>query len=295
MASDQNHHIGVVAGHRAKDTPVGIGDDGTLIMPASANSEDLYADTTGEFASKVVLITGATSGIGAATALAFARRGAHVVAVGRDETRGGDIARRCAEFGGKVLFFQADVTRPADIAAMLGFAQSSFGKVDIAFNNAGHQEPLAALTEQPDDMYNRTFDTNVRSVFHAMKAEIAVMLKQGGGTIINTASVSGVRNMYPGFALYSASKAAVLSLTRSAAVEYASSNIRINAVSPGRVLTPMMLATKVADMAAVAAGLPLRRMGQPEEVAAAVVWLASDAASFVVGHNLAVDGGFLSG
>ncbi len=112
--------------------------------------------------------------------------------------------------------------------------------------------------------------------------------------IVNNGSVSGVRNPNPGFALYSASKAAALSLTRSAALEYAPHGIRINAVSPGRVVTPMMLGSKVADMSVVAAGLPLRRMGQPEEVAEAVVWLASDAASFVVGHNLSVDGGFLS-
>jgi NAD(P)-dependent dehydrogenase (short-subunit alcohol dehydrogenase family) len=251
--------------------------------------------STSEFASKVALITGATSGIGAAAAGAFARRGAHVVIVGRDKVRGDDVVRDCEGLGGRALFFHADVSLAGDVAAMLDFALESFGRVDIAFNNAGFQESRALLAEQPDDMYDRTFGTNVRSVFHSMKAEIAVMLKQGGGTIINNASVSGVRNPNPGLALYCASKAAVLSLTRSAAMEYAPSNIRINAVSPGRIITPMMLASKIADMSAVAAGLPLRRMGQPEEVAAAVVWLASNAASFVVGHNLAIDGGFLSG
>jgi NAD(P)-dependent dehydrogenase (short-subunit alcohol dehydrogenase family) len=261
----------------------------------STNPKTFHAATTDEFAGKVALITGATSGIGAAAAGAFARRGAHVVIVGRDEVRGHDVVRDCAGLGGKVLFFQADVSRAGEVAGMLDFALENFGKVDIAFNNAGFQEPRALLAEQPDEMYGRTFDTNVRSVFHSMKAEIAVMLKQGGGTIINNASVSGVRNPNPGLALYCASKAAVLSLTRSAAMEYAPSNIRINAVSPGRIVTPMMLASKIADMSVVAAGLPLRRMGQPDEVAAAVMWLASDAASFVVGHNLAVDGGFLSG
>jgi NAD(P)-dependent dehydrogenase (short-subunit alcohol dehydrogenase family) len=266
-----------------------------LLMPASTNREDFHAGPAGAFAGKVALITGATSGIGAAAALAFARRGAHVVIVGRDKVRSEDVARDCAGHGGKVVFFQADVSRPGDVAAMLDFAVGNFGRLDISFNNAGFQEPRALLAEQPDEIYDRTFDTNVRSVFHSMKGEIAVMLKQGGGTIINNASVSGIRNPNPGLALYSASKAAVLSLTRSAAMEYAPSNIRINAVSPGRIVTPMMLASKIADMSAVAAGLPLRRMGQPEEVAEAVVWLASDAASFVVGHNLAIDGGFLSG
>jgi NAD(P)-dependent dehydrogenase (short-subunit alcohol dehydrogenase family) len=263
-------------------------------VTASTNGKDIHPGP-GEFAGKSVLITGATSGIGAASARAFAGRGAHVILVGRDAARGEKVARECAGHGGKALFFQADVTRAGDVAAMLDFAVARFGKLDIAFNNAGFQEPRAPLALQPDAMYDQTFDTNVRSVFHAMKAEIDVMLKQGFGAIINNASVSGVRNPNPGLALYSASKAAVLSLTRSAAMEYAPSNIRINAVSPGRIVTPMMLASKVADMSAVAAGLPLRRMGQPEEVAAAVVWLASDAASFVVGHSLAIDGGFLSG
>jgi NAD(P)-dependent dehydrogenase (short-subunit alcohol dehydrogenase family) len=263
-------------------------------MP-STNDNNFHAGTSNEFAGKVALVTGATSGIGAAAASAFARRGAHVVIVGRDKVRGHDVMRGCAGIGGRTLFFQADVSRAGDVAAMLDFALENFGRVDIAFNNAGFQEPRALLAEQPDDMYDRTFDTNVRSVVRSMKAEIAVMLKQGGGTIINNASVSGVRNPNPGLALYCASKAAVLSLTRSAAMEYAPSNIRINAVSPGRIVTPMMLASKIADMSLVAAGLPLRRVGQPEEVAAAVVWLASDAASFVIGHNLAIDGGFLSG
>jgi NAD(P)-dependent dehydrogenase (short-subunit alcohol dehydrogenase family) len=249
----------------------------------------------GAFAGKAVLITGATSGIGAAAARSFALQGAHVVVAGRDKVRGEDVARDCAGHGGKALFFHVDVSQAGDVAAMLDFAVANFGRLDVAFNNAGFQEPRAPLAEQPDEIYDLTFDTNVRSVFYSMKAEIAVMLKQGGGAIINNASVSGVRNPNPGLALYSASKAAVLSLTRSAAMEYAPSNIRINAVSPGRIVTPMMLASKIADMNAVAAGLPLRRMGQPEEVAAAVVWLASDAASFVVGHSLSIDGGFLSG
>jgi NAD(P)-dependent dehydrogenase (short-subunit alcohol dehydrogenase family) len=177
---------------------------------------------------------------------------------------------------------------------MVDAALERFGRLDIAFNNAGYQEPRQLLAEQPPEVYDAVFDGNVRSVFLAMQAEIRAMLMQGGGVIINNASVSGVRNPYPGLSLYCASKAAVISMTRSAALEYAASGIRINAVSPGRVITPMMLGSKVADMEAVAAGLPIKRMGQPEEVAAAVVWLASEEASFVVGHNLAVDGGFLS-
>jgi NAD(P)-dependent dehydrogenase (short-subunit alcohol dehydrogenase family) len=246
------------------------------------------------FAGKVVLITGATSGIGAATALAFAAQGARVVVVGRNEARGREICRGCAERGGEALFFAADLARAEDARRMVDFALDRCGRLDIAFNNAGYQEPRAPLAEQPDDAFDRVLAINLGSVFRAMKREIAVMLGQGGGVIINNASVSGVRNPNTGLALYAASKAAVISLTRSAAMEYAPHNIRINAVSPGRVVTPMMLASKIADMKAVAAGLPLRRMGEPEEVAAAVLWLASDAAAFVVGHNLSVDGGFLA-
>jgi NAD(P)-dependent dehydrogenase (short-subunit alcohol dehydrogenase family) len=243
---------------------------------------------------KVVLITGATSGIGRAAALVFARDGASLVIVGRDEARGAEICRACVDAGGQAAWFRADVARPEDLGAMVDFAVARFGRLDVAFNNAAYQEPRAALADQSDETFTRVFDTNVRSVFGAMKAEIAVMLRQGSGVIVNNASVSGVRNPNAGIALYAASKAAVISLTRSAAMEYAPSGIRINAVSPGRIVTPMMLASKIADMSAVAAGLPARRMGEAEEVAAAVRWLASDAASFVIGHNLCVDGGFLS-
>jgi NAD(P)-dependent dehydrogenase (short-subunit alcohol dehydrogenase family) len=264
-------------------------------MPASAReAEPRDHNPEPSFAGKVALISGATSGIGAAAALAFARCGADVIVVGRSEARGHQVVEQCTGGGGKALFFQADISQSDDVRAMVGFALKNFGRLDIAFNNAGYQEPRAPIAAQADDVYDRTFDTNVRSLFYAMKAEIAGMLTQGGGAIINNASVSGVRNPNTGLSLYAASKAAVLSLTRSAAMEYAPSNIRINAVSPGRIVTPMMLASKIADMDAVAAGLPLRRMGRPEEVAAAVLWLASDAASFVVGHTLSVDGGFLS-
>ena len=138
------------------------------------------------------------------------------------------------------------------------------------------------------------FDTNVRSVYLSLQHQIRLMSSQGGGAIVVNTSVSGLRNPNPGLALYSASKAALVSLTRSAAMEYAEKGVRINAVAPGRVVTDMMLGSKIMDMSAVAAGLPLRRMGRPEEVAEAVVWLASDSASFVVGHVLCTDGGFMA-
>jgi NAD(P)-dependent dehydrogenase (short-subunit alcohol dehydrogenase family) len=246
------------------------------------------------FAGKRVLVTGGTSGIGAATAIAFAREGAGVVITGRDVERAAAVAAAGEETAGKIFFIEVDQRDAAGVAAMVERAADMLDGLDIAFNNAGYQEPRALLHEQPAATYDTVFDTNLRAVFLAMQAEIALMLAAGGGVIVNNGSVSGVRNPNPGLALYCASKAALLSLTRSAAMEYAERGLRINAVSPGRVETPMMAAAVGGDLAKVAEGLPARRIGQPEEVAAAVLWLASAEASFVFGHNLCVDGGFLS-
>jgi NAD(P)-dependent dehydrogenase (short-subunit alcohol dehydrogenase family) len=196
--------------------------------------------------------------------------------------------------GGSAHFIATDVAEPAEIKALIDGAVTRFGRIDILFNNAGYQEPRAPIADAPEDAYDRVFDTNTRSVWLGMKYALAHMVPQGGGAIVNCASVSGLRNPNVGLALYSASKAAVISMTRSAAVEYAEKGIRVNAVAPGRVVTDMMLASKIMDMSAVAAGLPLRRMGQPDEVAEAVAWLVSDAASFVVGHVLCTDGGFMA-
>lgn len=245
------------------------------------------------FAGKAALITGGTSGIGLATALAFAEQGASVAIAGRNSKRGLAAVEAIEGNGGTAIFVPTDVRTPPDIERAVTTVLDKFGRLDIAFNNAGHQETAVALADQTIETYDAVFDTNVRGVFLAMQAELRAMASTGG-VIVNNASVSGIRNPNPGLALYSASKAAVISMTKSTAMEYASQGIRVNAVSPGRVTTPMMLASKIADMDAVAAGLPIKRMGEPEEVAQAVLWLASDAASFVVGHNLCVDGGFLS-
>ncbi|WP_299619348.1 SDR family NAD(P)-dependent oxidoreductase [Pelagibius sp.] len=247
--------------------------------------------TQARFAGKRVLVSGGTSGIGRATALAFTAEGARVVIAGRSAERAAEVV---AESAGEISFIPADVTEPQAVSKMVQGAAERLGGLDIAFNNAGFQERRALLAEQPTATYDTVFDTNLRSVFLAMQAQLRIMEAEGGGIIVNNGSVSGVRNPNTGLALYCASKAALLSLTRSAAMEYAERGIRINAVSPGRVETPMMRAAGVGDMAAVGAGLPARRVGQPEEVAAAVLWLASDEADFVYGHNLCVDGGFLS-
>jgi NAD(P)-dependent dehydrogenase (short-subunit alcohol dehydrogenase family) len=247
-----------------------------------------------ELAGKVAVITGAGRGIGRAAALAFARRGATVVAANRRRDDGESLVAEIAAAGGTAHFIATDVADPDQIRRLMDEAVLRCGRIDIAFNNAGWQEPRTPVADAPEELFDRVFHTNVQSVWLGMKYALAHMVQQGSGSIVNCASVSGLRNPNPGLALYSASKAAVISLTRSAAMEYAEKGVRINAVAPGRVVTDMMLGSGIMDMSAVAAGLPLRRMGTPEEVAEAVVWLASDAASFVVGHVLCTDGGFMA-
>ena len=247
-----------------------------------------------DFKDKVVLVTGGATGIGRATALAFGRRGARVVIAGRRQAEGAKAVAALADAGSSGRFIAADVTKPEDIERLHRTIAREYGRLDVAFNNAGYQEPRAPMADQDAALYDRVFDTNVRSVYLSLQHQIRIMAGKGGGAIVVNTSVSGLRNPNPGLALYSASKAALVSLTRSAAMEYAEKGVRINAVAPGRVVTDMMLASKIMDMSAVAAGLPLRRMGQPEEVAEAVVWLASDASSFVVGHVLCTDGGFMA-
>ncbi len=245
------------------------------------------------FDGKVALVTGGTSGIGRATALAFGRQGAAVAVAGRDAEKGRDVVELLRKEGADAELFSADLSESDAPGTLVPAVVDRFGKLDIAFNNAGFLEERGLLADQTNEVYKAVFDTNVRAVFLLMRAEIEAMLP-AGGVIINAASVSGTRQPTAGFGLYSASKAAVISLTKTTAMEYADKNIRINTVSPGRVLTPMLEATGIAQLDAVATSLPAKRLGRPEEVAAAVLWLASDAASFVFGHNLNVDGGFLS-
>jgi len=243
----------------------------------------------------VALVTGGGSGIGRATALQMAREGAAAVVIaGRRQSEGEAVAAECMAAGTQAFYVQADVTREADVAAVVDAALVRFGRLDVAFNNAGFQERRAPLETQNETDYDAVFNANVRGVFLCLKHQLPAMAAGGGGRIVINASVSGLRNPNPGFALYSASKAAVISLTRSAALENAPRGIRINAVAPGRVETDMMMRAGVGDAASVGASLPLRRMGRPEDVAEAVVWLASDEASYVVGHVLAADGGFMA-
>jgi len=261
--------------------------------PLQANgSQDAAAD---RMRGKVCLVTGGGSGIGRAAALKMAEEGAAAILVaGRREAEIEKVAAECRTQGSQALAIRTDVTREDDVAHLVKTAVECYGGLDVAFNNAGFQERRAPVEEQGNAVYDQVFDSNVRSVFLCLRHQLPVMFARGEGGIVVNASVSGVRNSNPGFSLYSASKAAVISLVRSAAMEAAPRGVRVNAIAPGRVVTDMMLRSGVGDMSSVAAGLPLRRMGRPEEVAEAVVWLLSGSASYVVGHVLAADGGFLA-
>nr|WP_245432544.1 glucose 1-dehydrogenase [Mesorhizobium loti] len=254
-------------------------------------------NTQGVMDGQVCLVTGGGSGIGRATALRMAEAGAAAVIIaGRRCEEGEAVAQTCRAAGAEGLFLRTDMTREEDVRHLIRTIVERFGRLDTAFNNVGYQERPAPLEQQDTDVFDTVFDTNVRSVFLSLKHQLAVMLAQQSGRIVINASVSGIRNPNPGFALYSASKAAAISLMRSAAMTYAPYGVRINAVAPGRVVTDMMMkaVAGVGSMETVAAGLPLRRMGQPEDVAEAVVWLASDQSAYIVGHVLAADGGFLA-
>jgi NAD(P)-dependent dehydrogenase (short-subunit alcohol dehydrogenase family) len=246
------------------------------------------------FEGKVALVTGGTSGIGRATAIEFARAGAKVVLSGRREKEGAQVVAEIKKLGGEAAFVRADVAKEADVKAMVKFTVDKFGKIDIAFNNAGAEwkGPLDQATEAE---YRRVFDTNVWGVLNSMRHEIPMMLKNGGGAIVNTSSVAGHVGLAQ-VSVYIASKHAVEGLTKSAALEFAKKNIRINAVAPGPIATEMF--DRFADDTLrdqIIAITPVGRIGASEEIAAAVLYLSSDAAKFTTGTSLVVDGGFIAG
>jgi NAD(P)-dependent dehydrogenase (short-subunit alcohol dehydrogenase family) len=245
------------------------------------------------FAGKVALVTGSNSGIGRATALALAAEGARVVVTGRRLDPCDETVRRIVEGGGEAIALTADVTDEASVAALIERTVELWGRLDVAVNNAGNEGRTGRLVDQTDDDLAFTFDTNFKGVWLPMKHEIRQMLRQGGGSIVNTAS-NLAHVGYPNMTLYVAAKSAVIGLTRAAALEYAREGIRINAVSPGPIETEM--AERVAGNLdtfrdTLAPLQPLGRVGQPHEVAEAILWLASDASSLITGQSLLVDGG----
>jgi NAD(P)-dependent dehydrogenase (short-subunit alcohol dehydrogenase family) len=247
---------------------------------------------------KVALVTGGASGIGRATALIFAREGAKLVVADRNEDGGHQTVHMITENGGKAIFVQVDVSNATAVEAMLSTAVETYGRLDCAHNNAGiGSRPRAPLHECTEETWDRVLAVNLKGVWLCMKYELIQMLKQSSGTIVNTASIMGLVGSWSGTAAYNASKHGVVGLTKTAALEYATSGIRVNAVCPGYIHTPLIeeaLTSNPALEAQIITRHPVGRMGRPEEIAEAVVWLCSDAASFVTGHTLTVDGGYVA-
>lgn len=247
-----------------------------------------------DFGGKVAFVTGAASGIGRAAALAFAREGASVVAADVSEQGNQETAHLVEKQGGRALAVRCDVTQAQDVNAALSRAIEAFGRLDFAFNNAGIEPRNPAPTADYDEEeWNRIIDINLRSVFLCMKHEIPLILKQGGGAIVNVSSGAGVIGI-KGSPAYTAAKHGVIGLTKAAALDYAAQNIRINVVCPGYIDTPMMgrfTGGTAEGRAKVIAEEPVGRMGKPEEIAAGVIWLCSDGAAFMIGHAMVMDGG----
>ena len=250
----------------------------------------------GRLEDKVSLVTGGASGIGRATALAFACEGSKVVVADVQNEEGQETVQLVEEAGGAARFVKCDVSRAAEVEALIAECVEVYGRLDCAFNNAGVLGDMASTVDCSEENFDRIVSINLKGIWLCMKYEIPLMLEQGGGAIVNAGSNAGMRGV-PHLPAYSASKGGVVILTRTAALEVAKSGIRINAVNPGLILTPMVQKQTAENPSAVDAFIaeePVGRMGEPEEVARTVVWLCTDDASFVTGHLMAVDGGLLA-
>lgn len=251
-------------------------------------------------ADKIALVTGGGSGLGHAAALAFARRGAHVVVADISNERAQAVAAEITKDDGAATPIQCDVRDASAIKAMFALIMEKYGRLDFAFNNAGIGGPVVPLLEYPENEWHNLLSTNLTSIFLCMQQELEIMLKQGEGSIVNCASVSGMVGM-PGLSAYCATKHAILGLTKAAALDYATSNVRINAVCPGTIHTPAVdnfveanPDTAPAFIKQMEDAQPIGRLGRPAEIGEAVAWLCSPAASFMLGQGLVVDGGYLA-
>jgi len=252
----------------------------------------------GRFENKVVIVTGGNSGIGKETAIQFAGEGAKVVVAARREDEGNAVVEEIKGAGGEAIFISVDVANPEDVQQMVNQTVETFGGLDYAFNNAGMVGSARAPIEDYDlDAWERVMAVNVTGVFLCMKYQIPEMLKRGGGAIVNMASVSGFKGSSGGAAVYATSKHAVIGMSKSAALENAQRNIRVNTVCPAVIDTPLVHDNLFASEEAkqqVIDWHPIGRIGEPREVAGAVLWLCSDEASFVTGHQMIMDGGLMA-
>ncbi len=243
------------------------------------------------FTGKVAFITGAASGIGRATAAAFAAEGARVAILDRTEDALRQTAVPIRAAGGEVLVIACDVSKPDEVEAAIARVVETFGQLDIAFNNAGVENKAAPVAEIELKEWDRILDINLRGTFVCMKHELAQMVRQGSGVVVNTSSGAGIRGVAGG-AAYTASKHAIIGLTKSAALDYAKSNIRVNAILPGNIETPMMDRFTGGDLQKAIDLEPVGRLGKPEEIANAVLWMSADLGAFVTGASISVDGGW---
>ncbi|MBD2463478.1 glucose 1-dehydrogenase [Oscillatoria sp. FACHB-1407] len=245
---------------------------------------------SGRMDGKVVIVTGGSSGIGRATAIAFASEGAKVVIAARRVNEGEDTVKQIVEAGGEAIFVQTDVTQANEVQALVDRTLKKYGRLDAAFNNAGSGKGIR-LIDLTEDEWEQEIAVNLKSVWLCLKYQIPAMLKSGKGAIVNMASQGAILGV-PNYTAYGAAKGGAAALTRAAAAEYAAEGIRINAVSPGAVETELWANAPAGMLEQVAAGIPMQRVGQPQDIAETVVWLCSDAAGFITGQNIAIDGGY---
>ena len=245
-----------------------------------------------EFKDKVVLVTGASTGIGRATALKFAQEGAKVVICDVNEDGGQTTLMDIKKITDNCFFFKCDISQEKDIKVLIQKTIDKFGRLDVAYNNAGVEGQPTSTTDCTSEAWDKVININLKGVWMCMKYEIQQMLKQGGGKIINCSSIAGLVG-FEALPAYVASKHGVLGLTKTAALEYASKNIRVNALCPGVIETPMLTRFTQGHNEVMAEQVPMKRVGQPEEMADCVLWLASDKSSYVTGQAIAADGGWI--